>query len=109
MKERTTWGTIRPTNTIGPQAAVAAPHSSVAAIMDSARVLFRFAPRARAVSSPIAMALSGRASARASTEPTAMNGSTCRIVDMSAETSEPTVQKRILPSAALSMIITAWR
>ncbi len=31
------------------------------------------------------------------------------MVPFVADESEPTVQKRILPSAASSMIITAWR
>lgn len=108
MKERTTCGTISPTNTIGPQAAVAAPDSTVAASMDSARVRLRCAPRDLAVSSPMAMAFSGRARANASRVPAARKGSTCQIMSSVAEVSEPTVQKRIRASAALSMIITAW-
>ncbi|CAM5726706.1 hypothetical protein SGLAM104S_07124 [Streptomyces glaucescens] len=77
--------------------------------MASARVRFRLAPRALAVSSPMAMAFSGRARDSASAMPTAMNGSTWTMVSSVAEVSDPTVQNRIRPSAASSRIITAWR
>ncbi|GAA3506558.1 hypothetical protein GCM10019016_136730 [Streptomyces prasinosporus] len=109
MKERTTCGTIRPTKTIGPHAAVAAPLSIVATSMDSARVRLRSAPSALAVSSPMAMAFSGRASSSASRLPTTRNGTTCMTASSLPEASEPTVQKRIRPRAASSRIITAWR
>ena len=54
---------------MGPAAAVAAPHSSVTAIAPPMRVRTTRAPRARAESSPIARALSARASAKRDQRP----------------------------------------
>ncbi|CAM5459713.1 hypothetical protein SAVIM40S_02280 [Streptomyces avidinii] len=75
--------------------------------MAPTRVRVRCAPSARAVSSPMAIALSGRPSASASTAPTSRKGATCRTVSMLAEASEPTVQKRSLSRALVSISCTA--
>lgn len=97
---RTRCGIISPMKTIGPHAAVAAPHSSVTASIARTRVRVRWAPRDRAVSSPISRALSGRAMSRVSSTPSAMNGHTLPTVSMFAEANEPTVQNRSRSSAA---------
>src|SRR5690606_36926393 len=73
---RATCGTARPTNPMGPTAAVDAPHSNVMATAPATRMRSGWAPSTRPRSSPMARALRGRTSSSAATMPTAMNGST---------------------------------
>jgi hypothetical protein len=84
---------------------VAAPHNSVTAMIAAARTTVGREPNARAESSPSASALSGRARANATTDPTATNGSTLTAVEGVALASEPTVQNRMASSDAESSSI----
>src|SRR5690606_4217522 len=107
VRARTRCGTISPTKMIGPQAAVAAPHSSVIVTMAAARARAGSAPSARAESSPIAIAFSGRASSSAAARPAATNGRTRTMVWFCAAASDPTVQNRMRSRDAVSRSCTA--
>src|SRR5690606_36410874 len=97
---RATCGTMRPTNAIGPAAAVAAPHRSITATPTSTRVRPTWAPGERARSSPSATLLRGRATTTASTSPARTNGAIVAAVSAVRPASEPAVQKRRRSNAA---------
>ena len=108
MIARATCGTVSPTNTIGPAAAVAAPHSSVIATAPSTRVRAGLAPSARPASSPSPIAFSGRPSANASSRPPMTNGAICRLSDGGWPASAPTCQKRYWSSVSRSISVRPW-
>ncbi|OLT13268.1 hypothetical protein BJF78_22270 [Pseudonocardia sp. CNS-139] len=107
MNERTMCGTTRPTNAIGPHAAVAAPASSVIATTPSTRVRRTEWPSERATSSPRDSALSAGALASPITAPTSRNHCTWPATPGSRPAIEPTAQNRYASSVWTSMRITA--
>ncbi len=87
-------GTSRPTNTIGPAAAVAAPHSIEITAPQAISRRPRWMPSASACSSPIATTSSGRASARLAARPASRQAARIGSMASPRSATEPTAHSR---------------
>src|SRR5690606_24954911 len=94
VTDRTTCGTTRPTNAIGPHAAVAEPARRVIATTPITRVRCTEWPRERATSSPSDSAFRAGAPASPSSAPAPRNQITWPAISTSRPASDPTAQKR---------------